>query len=321
MAELKEMMRALMQQNVEERKEAKIARREAREKGRQVQWWATACRSLDLQVKELQKAVETLSQASFCSGSTLSSVSASLERVRRAQKDNPIPTEVVLNPPSEETETMASTLEGNSQEKDDSIAQEEEENGGQPLKPAQQEITSETSPSEDDMTAKPDENVPGKADVTSDTKATDGFQTPSKKHRVPAASLRETATAMEGVIVTNNSYLPLTSLGTTRSWGTSPKKFPTSESPRKKKTKVNPAFMQAMDDAFSKQKEALDSGRDEKLPGKEEFGASLIGRFNGAVKAVVTATGLGTDEAIQDDYVTGERNWQDSWEHSSDSEE
>jgi hypothetical protein len=59
---------------------------------------------------------------------------------------------------------------------------------------------------------------------------------------------------MEGVIVTNNPYLPLTSLGMTRSRGTSPKKFPTSESPQKKKTKVNPAFMQAMDDAFAKQK-------------------------------------------------------------------
>jgi hypothetical protein len=248
-------------------------------------------------------------------------VTASLERVRRAQKDNPIPMEVVLNPPLEETETMASTLEGNSQEKDDSITQEEEENVGQPLKTAQQEITTETSPNEDNMIAKPDENVPGETTVTSETKATDGFQTPSKKHRVPAASLKETATAMEGVIVTNNPYLPLTSLGTTRSRGTSPKKFLTSESPRKKKTKVNPAFMQAMDDAFAKQKEALDSGLDEKLPGKEDVGASLIGRFNGAVKAVVIATGLGTDEAIQDDYVTGERNWQDSWENSSDSEE
>jgi hypothetical protein len=132
---------------------------------------------------------------------------------------------VLLNPPSEETETMASTLEGNSQEKDNSIAQEEEENVGQPLKPP------EKSPSKDEMTAKSNENVPGKADVTSETKATDGFQTPSKKHRVPAVSLKETATAMEGVIVTNNPYLPLTCLGTTRSRGTSPKKFPTSESP------------------------------------------------------------------------------------------
>jgi hypothetical protein len=83
---------------------------------------------------------------------------------------------VVLNPPSEETETMASTLEGNSQEKDNSIAQEEEENMGRPLKPP------EKSPSKDEMTAKSNENVPGKADVTSETKATDGFQTPSKKH-------------------------------------------------------------------------------------------------------------------------------------------
>ena len=340
MAELKEMMRALMQQNVEERKEAKIARREAREKGRQVQRWATACRSLDLQVKELQKAVETLSQASFCSGSTLSSVSASLERVRRAQKDNPIPMEVVLNPPSEETATMASTLEGNSQEKDDSIVQEEEENVGRPSKQVQKEITPEKRQSEDELTAKSNEpmddqlagvettetpaaniNMSCEDGVQRETKATDGFQTPRKKHRVPAAALKETTAAMEGVIVTNNPYLPLTNLGTTRSRGNSPKKSPTSESPRKKKTKVNPAFMQAMDDAFAKQQEAVDSGLDQKLPGKEDVGVSLIGRFNGAVKAVVAATGLGTDEAIQDDYVTGERNWQDSWENSSNSGE
>jgi hypothetical protein len=106
---------------------------------------------------------------------------------------------------------MASTLEGNSHKKDNSIAQEEEENVGQPLKPAQQEITPEKSPSEDKMTVKSNENVPGKADVTSKTKATDGFQTPSiqtpsKKHRVPATLSKETATAMEGVIVTNNPY-------------------------------------------------------------------------------------------------------------------
>jgi hypothetical protein len=79
MAELKEMLQTLMKQNLEERQDAKIARCEAREKGQQVQCWATACRSLDSQVKELQKAVKTLSQALFCSGSTLSSMSASLE--------------------------------------------------------------------------------------------------------------------------------------------------------------------------------------------------------------------------------------------------
>jgi hypothetical protein len=75
MAELKEMLQTLMKQNLEERQEAKVARCEACQKGQQVQHWATACRSLDSQVKELQKAVEALSQASFCSGSTLLSAS------------------------------------------------------------------------------------------------------------------------------------------------------------------------------------------------------------------------------------------------------
>jgi hypothetical protein len=56
---------------------------------------------------------------------------------------------------------MVSTLEGNSQEKDDSIAQEEEENVGWPLKPAQQGITPEKSLSEDEMTVKSNENVSG----------------------------------------------------------------------------------------------------------------------------------------------------------------
>jgi hypothetical protein len=43
---------------------------------------------------------------------------------------------------------MASTLKGNSQEKDDSIAQEEEEVGW-PLNPVQQKITPEKSLIED----------------------------------------------------------------------------------------------------------------------------------------------------------------------------
>ena len=79
--------------------------------------------------------------------------------------------------------------------------------------------------------------------------------------------------------------------------------------------------MQVMEAALNKQQEALESGVDPKLPGKEDVGVSLIGCFNGAVKAVVEATGLGTDKAIQDNYVTRERNWQDRWENASDSEE
>jgi hypothetical protein len=67
--------------------------------------------------------------------------------------------EVVLNPPSEETETMALTLEGNSQEKDDSITQEEEEEVGQPSNPVKQEITPEKSQIEDEKTAKSNESM------------------------------------------------------------------------------------------------------------------------------------------------------------------
>jgi hypothetical protein len=120
-------------------------------------------------------------------------------------------------------------------------------------------------------------NVSGEADAPSETKATNGFLTPSKKHQVAVVALKETATEMEGAIVTNNPYLPLTSLGMMRSQGTSPKKSPASGSPQKKKPKETPEFMQAMEAAFAKQQEALDSGLDQKLPGKVDVGVSLIG--------------------------------------------
>jgi hypothetical protein len=43
---------------------------------------------------------------------------------------------------------------------------------------------------------------------------------------------------------------------------------------------------------------------------------------NGAVHAAATETGFRTDEAIQDNIITGEDNWQDSWEgFISDSQE
>jgi hypothetical protein len=83
-------------------------------------------------------------------------------------------------------------------------------------------------------------NMSGGVAASSEMKANDGILTPSKKHQVPVAVLKEAATAMEGVIVTNNSYLPLTSLGMMRSRGNPPKKSPTSGSPQKKKTKVTP---------------------------------------------------------------------------------
>jgi hypothetical protein len=43
---------------------------------------------------------------------------------------------------------------------------------------------------------------------------------------------------------------------------------------------------------------------------------------NGAVHTAVTVTGFRMDEAIQDNIITGEDNWQDSWEgFISDSQE
>jgi hypothetical protein len=173
---------------------------------------------------------------------------------------------------------------------------EEEEEVGRPSNPVQQEITPEKSQIEDETTAKSNEsmyeqlveaettetpdvpiNMSDESDAPSETKATNGFPTPSKKHQVAVVALKETATEMEGAIVTNNPYLPFTSLGMTRSQGTSPKKSPASGSPRKKKPKVTPKFMQAMEAAFTKQQEALDSGLDQKLPGKIDVGVSLIG--------------------------------------------
>jgi hypothetical protein len=114
----------------------------------------------------------------------------------------------------------------------------------------QQEITPEKSQIVDEMTAKSNEsideqlvkaettatpdvpiNVSDEADAPSEMKATNGFLTLSKKHQVAVVASKETATEMEGVIVTHNPYLPLTSLGTTTSQGTSPTKSPASGSP------------------------------------------------------------------------------------------
>jgi hypothetical protein len=107
--------------------------------------------------------------------------------------------EVVLNPPYKETETMASTLEVNSQERDDSIIQEEATDVGQAANPVQQENTPEKIQIENEMTTQPTElmaeqqveaaatetpsantNMSGGVAASSEMQATDGFITPSK---------------------------------------------------------------------------------------------------------------------------------------------
>jgi hypothetical protein len=183
--------------------------------------------------------------------------------------------EVMMNPTLAETEIMASTLEVNSQEKDDSMVQEEEKDVGQAANPTQQETTPEWIQIEDETTPQPTKlmaaqlveaattqttavntNMSRRVAASSEMKANDGFLTPCKKHQVLVVVAKEAATAMEGVIVTNNSYLPLTSLGRMRSQGNAPKKSPTSGSPHSKKTKVTPKFMQAMEAVLHKQQEA-----------------------------------------------------------------
>jgi chromosome segregation ATPase len=104
MDELKSMIPTLLTNS-------EIARKEANAQARQVQRWSKTCHSLALQVSELHKVVETLLQALSYSGLTMSSVTASLERVRQAQKDCPILMEVILDQQSGGNTTTATSLE------------------------------------------------------------------------------------------------------------------------------------------------------------------------------------------------------------------
>jgi hypothetical protein len=122
--------------------------------------------------------------------------------------------EVVLNP------TLAETVDAevDSQEKHDSIIQEEEKDVGQAANPAQWEITPERIQIEDKTTPQPTKlmaeqlvkaattqttavntNMSRGVAASSEMKANDGFLTPSKKHQVLAVVSKEAATAMEGV--------------------------------------------------------------------------------------------------------------------------
>jgi hypothetical protein len=104
MDELKSMIRTLLTNS-------EIARKEVNAQARQVQCWSKTCCSLASQVSELHKVVETLSQALSYSGLTMLSVTASLERVRQAQKDCPILMEVILDQQSGGNTTTATSLE------------------------------------------------------------------------------------------------------------------------------------------------------------------------------------------------------------------
>jgi hypothetical protein len=86
----------------------------------------------------------------------------------------------------------------------------------------------------------------------------DGFQTPNRRHQVSAVVVADATTAIEGVVEMNNSFMALMSLGTSRPWGASPTKSPNgNQSPRKKKSKVNPAAMAQIDKVLARCKQAV----------------------------------------------------------------
>ena len=318
MEELKGMMMTLLTNS-------EIARNEANAQARQVQLWSRSCRSLASQVSELYKVVETLSQASSCSGSSLSSVTASLEKVRQAQKDCPIPMEVILDHPDGDANTMATLSDTNTQ---GTGAPEQAKKTTPNANSEQKEITPDKtgveslddatipeSPMEGDGESHaPAEGAdPALQEMETVKNATDGngdgFQTPTRRHQVSAAAAAaaETATAMGGVVETANPYEALTTLGSSRSRGSSSAQSPSGSSPRKKKPKVSPKFRKKMEEHFEKQKreEAAATVND-------DISVSLLGRFGGAVKAGVASV---TGYATQDDTVTGEENaWQNSWD-------
>jgi hypothetical protein len=142
----------------------------------------------------------------------------------------------------------------------------------------------------------------------------DGFLTPTKKHRVSATSAAEAATAMEGIIETDNPHAALMPLKPSQNRGSSTAKSPSGSSPWKKKPKVSPKFMKQMEAQLEKQRE------EESTINDDDIAVSLLGWFGGAVKAGVAIV---AGYATQDETVTGENtNWQDRWESSiSDDEE
>jgi hypothetical protein len=94
----------------------------------------------------------------------------------------------------------------------------------------------------------------------------DGFLTPTKKHRAS-----EAATAMEGIIETDNPYAALMPLKPSHNCGTSTAKSPSGSSLRKKKPKVSPKFMKQMEAQLEKQRE------EESAINDDDIAISLLG--------------------------------------------
>jgi hypothetical protein len=213
---------ALTKSQNESHRKDEIMQNERRAEARQVQQFTKYVRETANQMDRLLEVVDTLSKASSCGDdSTLSSVMELISEIYQKQRelkinlaaDKSIPSEVIMNKAAKTSNVDKAGME-----------------------------QTETTPDKNQDEDKSNCSLTDKKDATgspkdSEKKDADGFQTPSRKHRASAVSI-EAASEKEDVVEMHNSYKALTSLGTTRSQGPSPKKSPTdNRSPQKKKSK------------------------------------------------------------------------------------
>jgi hypothetical protein len=204
------------------------------------------------------------------------SVTASLERVRQAQKDCPIPMEVILDQQLGGNTTTATSLESITLETCDGRDREMDRVTKlvQGTKSDTKEITLD-KPEEDSLNdmntfksmvegeSGTDIQAEGSTIALQDDEMEsaeiegngDGFHTPTRKHGASATSVAKAATAMEGIIEKDNPYVALMPLKPSRNRGSSTAKSPSGSSPRKKKPKVSPKFMKQMEAQLEKQQE------------------------------------------------------------------
>jgi hypothetical protein len=89
---------------------------------------------------------------------------------------------------------------------------------------------------------------------------------------------------------------------------------------RLKKKKINEAVKAALDKRFTQQEQAGSVGGNTTLAEKVDTGVTL-GISGRVANAASSFTGIGTDEVIQDNLVTGDTDWQNkNWANLSDSD-
>jgi uncharacterized protein YigA (DUF484 family) len=192
---------ALTKSQNESRRKDEIIQNKHRAEARQVQRFMKYARETANQMDRLLEVVDTLSKASSCGDdSTLSSVTELISEIYWKQRelkinlaaDKSIPSEVVMNKAAKTSNVDKAGME-------------------------QTETTLDKNQDEDKShCSSTDKKDSTRFPKDSEKKDTDGFQTPSWKHRASTASV-ESASEKGDAVETHNSYTALTSLGTTRS--------------------------------------------------------------------------------------------------------